>query len=116
MKVRCMVLAAVLLALSTSALAQRHVWVNGQRMNAQQLSQLDRAHCGFVPNGRYWLNLRSGVWGYWNNAHPQGHIADNCRHRGSTGGRGHILDRGPFGTTMSDGRCSFVNGVPVGDC
>lgn len=24
--------------------------------------------------------------------------------------------RGPFGDSMSDGRCSFVNGIPVGDC
>ncbi|MBL8538095.1 MAG: hypothetical protein JNM59_11885 [Hyphomonadaceae bacterium] len=25
-------------------------------------------------------------------------------------------DRGPFGDYMSDGECSFVNGVPVGNC
>jgi hypothetical protein len=24
--------------------------------------------------------------------------------------------RGPFGDYMSDGQCSFVNGVPVGRC
>jgi len=24
--------------------------------------------------------------------------------------------RGPFGDYMSDGRCSFVNDIPVGDC
>jgi hypothetical protein len=24
--------------------------------------------------------------------------------------------RGPFGDYMSDGQCSFVNGVPVGNC
>ncbi len=116
MKVRRLVLAAMLLALSTSAFAQRNVWVNGQRMSSQQLSQLDRAHCGQVPNGSYWLNLRTGVWGYWNNPRPQGHIADTCGRRSAAGGRGHILDRGPFGTYMSDGRCSFVNGIPVGDC
>jgi hypothetical protein len=116
MKFGHIVLAAALLALSTSALAQRNVWVNGQRMSSHQLSQLDRAHCGIVPNGGYWLNLRTGVWGYWNNPRPQGHIADNCGQRGSAVGSGHRLDRGPFGTYMSDGRCSFVNGVPVGDC
>ena len=116
MKFRRLVLAAPLLAVSTSVLAQRNVWVNGQRMAAGQLSQLDRAHCGNVPDGRYRLNLRTGVWGYWNNPRPQGHIADNCARRASAGGRGPILDRGPFGTYMSDGRCSFVNGVPVGDC
>lgn len=25
-------------------------------------------------------------------------------------------DRGPFGDYMSDGECSFVNGIPVGNC
>ena len=79
MKFRRIALAATLLVLSTAALAQRNVWVNGQRMGAGQLSQLDRAHCGFVPDGRYWLNLRSGVWGYWNNPRPQGHIATTAR-------------------------------------
>ena len=24
--------------------------------------------------------------------------------------------RGPFGDAMSDGKCAFINGIPVGDC
>ena len=114
MNFHALTLCAAMLATSTGALAQRSVWVNGQPMNAAQLDRLDRARCGQVPNGRYWLNVNSGVWGYWGNPRPQGHIADNCR--AASGGGRHLLDRGPFGTYMSDGSCSFVNGVPVGNC
>jgi hypothetical protein len=92
------------------------VWFNGQLMNTSQLSSLDRARFGQVPNGKYWLNLHTVESGYSVNPYPQGHIADNCRAQSSGGNNGHILDRGPFGSYMSDGRCSFVNGVPVGDC
>lgn len=108
-------LGCALLAASTSALAHRFIWVNGDRMGPAQIAQMDRLHCGMVPNGHYWFNHRSGIWGYRGDPRPRGHISDNCR-RASAGGSGHVLDRGPFGTYMSDGKCSFVNGVPVGRC
>ncbi len=106
-------LLCVLLLAAAPAFAQRFVWVNGVRLGPAELAQLDAANCGYVPNGSYWFDSRTGVWGYWNNPRPQGHISDNCR---GGGGGDHQLRRGPFGTYMSDGRCSFVNGVPVGRC
>jgi hypothetical protein len=112
-----LVLLFILLAAAAPALAQRYIWVNGERMGPASLAQIDAAHCRYVPNGRYWYNYQTGVWGYWGNPRPQGHVSDYCRAGGSArGGGGHALDRGPFGTYMSDGRCSFVNGVPVGRC
>jgi hypothetical protein len=99
----------VLLAVSAPALADRHVWVNGRRMSDAEIAYLERLRCGRIPNGRYWLNPQTGIWGYWGNPHAQGHISDQC------GGRA-MNRRGPFGDYMSDGRCSFVNGVPVGQC
>lgn len=113
--IRKITLACALLASSTSAFAYRYVWVNGERMGPAQLAQMDRAHCGIVPNGNYWYNHRNGIWGYRGDPRPRGHISDNCR-RASAGGSGDVLRRGPFGTYMSDGQCSFVNGVPVGRC
>lgn len=61
------------------ALAERYVVVNGQRQTHEQILALERAHCGPVPNGHYWLNYRNGIWGYAGNPRPQGHIADHCR-------------------------------------
>ncbi|MBK7663116.1 MAG: hypothetical protein IPJ21_06135 [Sterolibacteriaceae bacterium] len=64
------------------ALAERYVVVNGQRLSPAQIVEFESAHCGTIPNGRYWLGKRSGIWGYEGNPQPQGHIADNCRRPG----------------------------------
>ena len=72
------ILAALLTATPQVSQAQaRYVVVNGQRMGPAQLQRLDRASCSRVPNGRYWLNLRSGVWGY-EGGPPQGRMGENC--------------------------------------
>ena len=75
-----MAVAAGLLA-ATAAQAERHVVVNGQRMNPSQIAMLDRAACATVPNGAYWLNTANGIWGYAGNPRPQGTIGDNCAQR-----------------------------------
>jgi hypothetical protein len=31
-----------------------------------------------VPNGYYWLNTQTGLWGYAGNPAPQGYISDGC--------------------------------------
>ena len=60
------------------AFAERFVVVNGQRLSTPEIQNLERVRCGPIPNGRYWLNMWSGVWGYEGNPRPQGHIRDNC--------------------------------------
>ena len=115
----CRIFAAIAVCLAvavTSAPAdaqQRYVVVNGLVMTAQDLYVLDRLAGYYIPNGNYWLDPNTGVWGYAGNPYPQGRIGG-----GGGGGPNYSgdLDRGPFGTYMSDGNCSFVNGVPVGNC
>jgi len=63
---------------STAVHAERYVVVNGERMSDSQVQALERIHCGPFPNGNYWLNVNTGVWGYAGNATPQGNITDNC--------------------------------------
>jgi hypothetical protein len=60
--------------------AQRHVIVNGQRINAAEIRYLDRLRCSHIPDGRYWLNTRTGIWGYQSGG-AQGYISDNCNAR-----------------------------------
>ena len=111
---------AICLALSSvpADAQQRYVVVNGVLMTAQDLYVLDRLAGYYIPNGNYWLDPNTGVWGFAGNPYPQGQIGAG----GGGGGYGGApnysgdLDRGPFGTYMSDGNCSFVNGVPVGNC
>ncbi len=52
------------------AYAERYVVVNGQRLSITEIQYLERLHCGPVPNGRYWINLRTGQWGYAGNPWP----------------------------------------------
>ncbi|KAA3654933.1 MAG: hypothetical protein DWQ11_02680 [Proteobacteria bacterium] len=71
---------ACLLLPATVGAQQRYVVVNGQRLGPAAMARLDRASCLRVPNGRYWIDMRSGVWGYEGGA-PQGRVGDNCRHQ-----------------------------------
>lgn len=56
----------------------RYVVVNGERVGPAGLRQLDAASCARVPNGRYWIDMRTGVWGY-EGGWAQGRVGDNCR-------------------------------------
>lgn len=82
MKIHRMLMLLALGAVSSAVQAERYVIVNGQRQTQSQIAVLERARCGPVPNGHYWLNYRNGIWGYAGNPVPQGHIADNCRNPG----------------------------------
>lgn len=74
---------SLVLALSVVgvASAERYVVVNGKRLSNGEIMQLEQWHCGPIPNGHYWLNLHSGIWGYAGDPRPQGHVADNCYRR-----------------------------------
>jgi hypothetical protein len=70
---------AITLGVHPDAHAQRFVVVNGRVMSRQNLAALDRAACLYVPDGYYWLDTGTGVWGYAGNPVPQGHLSDGCR-------------------------------------
>lgn len=82
----CVVLfgSLAMLGLSVPVRAEREVVVNGQRLSAEQIADLERMHCGPVPDGNYWLSERFGMWGHAGNPAPQGRIADNCRNPGAS--------------------------------
>jgi hypothetical protein len=81
MKTTGSLLMMVLLLFSflSPAYAERYVVVNGQRLSIPEIQYVEQLHCGPIPNGRYWIKLQTGMWGYAGNPRPQGHIADNCR-------------------------------------
>jgi hypothetical protein len=59
--------------------AQRVVIVNGQWMSPAQIDDLERAHCGSIPDGTYLLDFATGVWSGAGEAPERSNIADNCR-------------------------------------
>jgi hypothetical protein len=66
------------LILSDAVLADRYVVVNGNRLNPQQITELENIHCGPVPNGNFWVNPSNGMWGYAGDPKPKGHVTDTC--------------------------------------
>ncbi|MCB1926587.1 MAG: hypothetical protein KDH17_00995 [Rhodocyclaceae bacterium] len=96
MKTSATILASALLSLAAStaqAQFQRNVYVNGQHLNAAQLAVLQQMHCAWIPDGAYWINTRSGAWGYAGNGRVQGYVGDPCR-RGGGGRRKSLSERG----------------------
>lgn len=71
--------AVAALAAAGAAHAQRLVIVNGERLGRMQIEQLDRLNCSPVPDGRYWLDPRSGAWGHAGNPLRQGFVGEACR-------------------------------------
>ena len=63
---------ALALSMVGAAYAERYVVVNGQRLSQGEILHLEQWHCGPIPNGHYWLNLRSGIWDM---GETQGHRA-----------------------------------------
>ena len=95
---------------------QRFVVINGELLSPEQLYVLDQLAGGYVPNGAYWVEPNTGIWGFAGDPTPRGQIGGAVAGNGGGPNYSGTLDRGPFGTYMSDGNCSFVNGVPVGNC
>lgn len=93
-------LATVLCLTGAAASAQsRWVFVNGQRMSDAQVAELDRLQCVAIPNGAYWLNSRTGAWGYAGNPRVQGAFGEACNNgRESAGGINRDGTHGPFVT------------------
>ena len=99
-------LVTVLLALGVTGGAHaqmRWVVVNGVLQGPMQLALLDRHACGLVPNGNYWLDYDTGIWGYAGNPWPAGHIADRCGRAGGAG-RPSLSERGMLYSTQPWGR------------
>ena len=91
---------ALLLLFSSASLAD--VWVNGQRMNAYQLSQLAALAGEPIPAGRYWL-AANGNWGYEGNQTAQGNLDTRQYYGGGNQGSGG-------GNTWSDYDPSYDGG------
>lgn len=81
----------------------RWVLVNGIPQNPIPLSTLDRYACTVIPNGSYWLDYNTGIWGYAGNPRPMGRIGDACN-PSSSSGRPSLSERGMLYSSQPWGR------------
>ena len=81
----------------------RWVLVNGVPQNPIQLSTLDRYACTVIPNGSYWLDYTTGIWGYAGSPRPMGRIGERCN-QSSSSGRPSLSERGMLYSSQPWGR------------
>lgn len=66
----------LLLMISAVALAEeRHIHINEQHLNAEEIQVIDMLFGYQVPDGFYWLDGNTGEWGHEGYAEVQGVIA-----------------------------------------
>ena len=94
---RWLIAAALVVSAGTSAAQSRIVIVNGKLLSDANLAELSRRHCADIPDGSYWLDARSGAWGYAGNPQVQGYLGDPCR-AGAAGGVNQDGTYGPYAT------------------
>ena len=90
---------SMLVTMAGAAHGERWVVVNGLRMSLDQIQLLEGISCRPIPDGNYWLDTGSGIWGYADDPRPQGHIKDGCyssQRRPSLSERGLLFSPGDF--------------------
>lgn len=92
------VCALALLGADAATAQSRWIFVNGQRLSDSQVLELARMNCSDIPNGSYWLDMRSGAWGHAGNPITQGVLGDGCRRSQTDAGVNQDGTRGPFAT------------------
>lgn len=58
--------------------ATAQVIVNGRQLSNAEIGQLAIYSCGPIYPGNYWLDMRTGYWGYAGSYQAVGHIRDRC--------------------------------------
>lgn len=89
---------AAALGSSAAAAQTRMVIVNGVRLSDAQIARFDRQQCAHIPNGAYWVDPRSGRWGYQGNPAVQGIVGDGCLARDHDTRTNRDGTLGPFAT------------------
>ena len=70
----------------------RQIYINGERLDARGIALVDQLSCGArVPNGRYWLNMITGAWGY--EGGPIQGVVGHCQTAEPRGEQRYIEDR-----------------------
>lgn len=65
-------------AIATVTPAAAQVIVNGKMLTQNEIAQLAFYSCGPIFPGNYWLDMRTGDWGYAGSYRVEGHIRDRC--------------------------------------
>ena len=112
----------LLLAFASNVNAQlgyqnfRHIHVNGNHLDDQEIVNLDQSLGYQVPNGFYWLNADTGEWGYEGNEEVLGSIyvgnsqGSSSQQQYNNSSRPSISNDSGTGSSVIDPNgCSYVS-------
>ena len=75
MNVSRIVFLLLLMSMATVVYAQdRHIHINGEHLDDQNIAILDQTLGSITPDGFYWIDFNSGNWGYEGNQQVMGNI------------------------------------------
>ena len=63
---------SLMFSINVFANEERHIHLNGEHLNPENILLLDQIAGNIVDNGYYWLNTQTGQWGYEGNDQIQG--------------------------------------------
>ena len=72
------VVAPMLLAMAGPPTPSVGSWSTAPCSATRRSALLEAVSCGPIPDGAYWLDTGTGVWGFADDPTPQGHIKDAC--------------------------------------
>jgi len=78
---------ALSISLPIFAENERHIHVNGEHLDYQNIQLLDQIAGNIVGDGYYWLNFQTGQWGYEGNDQIQGVLANIANQRAQQNGQ-----------------------------
>jgi len=121
-----LIITAFSISLSSFAAKERHIHVNGEHLDHENILVLDRIAGNTVGDGYYWLNFQTGQWGYEGNDQVQGvlaNIANQSNQQQATSDRSDYAEEadryndweGVSGTgsvtsgTLNGQNCTFVS-------
>lgn len=93
--------------------ANAEVVINGHRFEGQELAELEELLGTSIVPGAYWLNTKTGDWGYEGNYTVQGNLLDD--HKSSFSREGRRADSfdessgESYGDYTSDGQCAYFS-------
>ena len=82
----------VLILANTSLFAssERHIHMNAQHLTTQFIIKLDKKNGATVPDGDYWLNSKTGQWGFEGSPKVMGTINTATNHNKTSQGIGVV--------------------------
>ena len=120
---------ALLFSVNTCAQEERHIHFNGEHLDLETISVIDKLYGFKLANGNYWINTKTGEWGFEGNNKVQGLLSQvaQSQQQSTQQQPSHSKERAEINTSQNgsvvrgklDGKnCTFVSvaGMTMKNC